>query len=358
MKVTIKDIATRLNLDISSVSYALSGKGSMKAETRELVRKTAEDMGYIPNGLAKKVSTGKSNIAGIVMPNILFGYGEFVQHTSRILLDAGLETNISITEFSEERERAAVRYLLESRSSGFIIKSKYTDWRTIPPNHPFRVVAKNNLPVISYGYSIQGSPFSCVNINMIQSGRTLGELLKQKGARTIKLLVPHPPPFFRNVTELMKGLEETGFDPANLSLAWVDTDSMLEDMPVKASQYEFQLNELLTQAGIRAGEFMMKNIIKSRDLPDAVICMSENNVMGVWNEAAKNNLDIPGSMALACVERSLLLAYSPVPVTSCSVPIKTCAEATTGLFLEMLEQHQHQPQTVDLEPLLYIGETT
>ncbi len=208
MKVTIKDIAEKLNIDMSSVSYALSGKGTIKPETRDLVRRTAEEMGYVPNGIARKVSTGKSNLVGIVMPNVLFGYGEFVQHGFRMLSDAGMETNFSLTEFDDSLEGMALKYLLENRAAGIIIKSVYGKWESVPSGHPLRLAAANNVPVVSFGYPITGSPFSCVHMDMFAIGRILGGRLAETGRRKAQLLIPHPPPFYRNVDELMKGLEE------------------------------------------------------------------------------------------------------------------------------------------------------
>ena len=46
MGVTIRALAHKLNLSPSTVSQALNGKGSLRKETRERVRKTARMMGY------------------------------------------------------------------------------------------------------------------------------------------------------------------------------------------------------------------------------------------------------------------------------------------------------------------------
>ena len=45
-KVTIYDIADRLNLSPSTVSRALAGNFLISIDTRERIRKTAEEMGW------------------------------------------------------------------------------------------------------------------------------------------------------------------------------------------------------------------------------------------------------------------------------------------------------------------------
>jgi len=359
VKVTIKDIAEKLNIDMSSVSYALSGKGTIKPETRELVRKTAEEMGYVANGIARKVSTGKSNLIGIVMPNVLFAYGEYVQHGFRMLSDAGMETSVSLTEFTMERESMAVKYLLENRASGLIIKSLFGRWEEIPAGHPLRLAAKNKLPVVSFGYPISGSPFGCVHIDMLAIGRMLGRRFVETGRRKVKLLIPHPPPFYRNVKELLKGLEEAGVGNYEVSTAHFDPEKNVDGkMSKPMSQYDIQLNEFLTEAGLKSGGAMMRKLISEKEIPDAIVCLSENNLMGVYNEAVRNGIDIPGRMALASPERSLILSLSPVPITSAAVSMKSAAEASVAMLLELMKEKDSASRTVSLEPELFIGAST
>ncbi|HBC88904.1 MAG TPA: hypothetical protein DCZ94_18330 [Lentisphaeria bacterium] len=356
MKVTIKDIADKLDIDMSSVSYALSGKGTIKPETRELVRKTAEEMGYVANGIARKVSTGKSNLVGIVMPNVLFAYGEYVQHGFRMLSDAGMETSVSLTEFTMEREEMAVKYLLENRASGLIIKSLFSRWADIPEGHPLRLAAKNKLPVVSFGYPISGSPFGCVHIDMFGIGKILGRRFADTGRKNVKLLIPHPPPFYRNVKELLKGLEEAGSGNYEVSTAHFKPDkSVDEKTSYPFSQYDIQLNEFLSEAGLKAGGAMMRKLLSENEIPDAIVCLSENNLMGVYNEAARNGIEIPGRMALASPERSLILSLAPIPITSASVSMKSAAEASVSMLLDLMKGKDGAPQTVSLEPEFYSG---
>ncbi len=356
MKVTIKDIAEKLNIDMSSVSYALSGKGTIKPETRELVRKTAQEMGYIPNGIARKVSTGKSNLVGIVMPNVLFGYGEYVQHAFRMLSEAGMETNFSLTEFDNKLEEKALKYLLENRASGIIIKSVYGRWENIPEGNPLRLAAANGVPVVSFGYPISGSPFSCVHMDMLAIGKMLGRRLAETDRKKVKLLIPHPPPFYRNVDELVKGLEDGGKGKFDVTKVWIESDDMHEKMSFRTNkQYDIMLNEFLTEAGLNAGHILMKKVLSQDEIPDALVCLSENNLMGVYNEAVRNKIDIPGKMAIVSPERSLMLSFAPIPITSAYVPMKSAVEATVSLIMELMDGKGVAPKTISLKPEFYPG---
>ena len=58
--VTIKDIANKLNLSVSTVSKGLSGASDISDKTRQLILNTAMKMGYVPK--QKRTSEGRTKI--------------------------------------------------------------------------------------------------------------------------------------------------------------------------------------------------------------------------------------------------------------------------------------------------------
>ncbi len=67
-RVKLEDIARKLNISIATVSRALDENPRVKLSTRERVLKTATAMGYTPNQIAKSLSSGKTNIIGVIIP--------------------------------------------------------------------------------------------------------------------------------------------------------------------------------------------------------------------------------------------------------------------------------------------------
>ena len=57
--VTQLDLAQRLGVTQMTVSHAISGKGRMTPETRERVLALASELGYRPNGMARRVQEGR-----------------------------------------------------------------------------------------------------------------------------------------------------------------------------------------------------------------------------------------------------------------------------------------------------------
>ena len=68
--VTLKHMADELKLSISTVSRALSDHPDINQQTKEMVKKLASDWNYIPNIFAKGFRQHKTNVIGVIVPNI------------------------------------------------------------------------------------------------------------------------------------------------------------------------------------------------------------------------------------------------------------------------------------------------
>lgn len=66
MAVTIKDVARRCGMSISTVSKVFNGYPDISGETREQVLKLAREMGYQPNALARALKTNRSYNLGVL----------------------------------------------------------------------------------------------------------------------------------------------------------------------------------------------------------------------------------------------------------------------------------------------------
>lgn len=69
--VTLKMVAEQCGLSQAAVSKAMNGQPGISPEKAELVRKTAQEMGYLPNTVARTLRMGRSNNLGILFKNVL-----------------------------------------------------------------------------------------------------------------------------------------------------------------------------------------------------------------------------------------------------------------------------------------------
>jgi len=70
MKITIEDIAKEANVSIATVSRVINNTKAVSPELRERVHEVIRKRNFKPNPLAKGLITNRTNIIGIVVPDI------------------------------------------------------------------------------------------------------------------------------------------------------------------------------------------------------------------------------------------------------------------------------------------------
>ena len=108
-RVTMKDIADRLNLSINAVSLALNDKTGVGEETKRLILNTAEEMGYLDQSVKYMQNYSNKNIC-VLLKNRFFRDFRFY---GRVLL--GIE---------EEAKKAGYDVFFSSFENG-----RYSDMR-------------------------------------------------------------------------------------------------------------------------------------------------------------------------------------------------------------------------------------
>lgn len=87
--VSMKDIAQRCGVSTATVSKALNNHEDISLETKKLVRKTAQEMGYFPNSSARALKTKKTENIGILfvdetMNGLTHGYFSKVLNSFKV----------------------------------------------------------------------------------------------------------------------------------------------------------------------------------------------------------------------------------------------------------------------------------
>ncbi len=120
--VTLKDLADQLKLSVSTVSRALSDSHEISEKTKELVRKTALQLNYSPNLVAQSLKLGRSNIIGLIIPNLISSFQ--MQLLEGVQQGAILHNKSLICMQSRENpkeEQKCINTLLQQNVDGIII---------------------------------------------------------------------------------------------------------------------------------------------------------------------------------------------------------------------------------------------
>ncbi len=141
----LEDIARRLGVSRVTVSKALRGHPDISQEMTARVRKLADEMGYIPNIIARSLSSRRSGMVGLVVPKIAhFFFGSLIEGVYNAAFENNYETILTVSQENPERELKHLRTLVSMRVDGIIISITQTTTDT----GIFATLKKSGVPVL------------------------------------------------------------------------------------------------------------------------------------------------------------------------------------------------------------------
>jgi DNA-binding LacI/PurR family transcriptional regulator len=127
-RVTISDIAAQLGLSKAAVSYALTGRPGVGAETRRRVLRAAEQLGWYPSSSARALSGARAGVVGLVLsrPPELLTFETFFVHLlaglEKVLAERGSSLLLRVIgDHPDEEIRTYRRWWGERRIDGVIL---------------------------------------------------------------------------------------------------------------------------------------------------------------------------------------------------------------------------------------------
>lgn len=364
MAVTLKQLARELELDHSTVAYALSGKGTIKDETRRRVQAKAEELGYVPNTLARRMRQSRTRTIGLVIPDVVLVYNELVQQIFHRAVAHNYEVQIALSEFDADLEDRAVRSLLESRVDGMIVKSRYAHWDDVPANHGLRQAANQGVPVVCYGYGIEGSPFPEFSLAIAEQGRMATQHLIEGGQTRLAWLFPVRAPLYGPQRDRIKGsktaLTQAGFDAAELQV--LTLDSLPQQTAAEGEDvYGNYVNQSLPRISLRQGRALMRHAMSLQGRPNGILCHNEATAIGAILEAQSLGLEVPRDVAIVATVRTVATEFAPVSLTTVDVPPTEAASQVLQMLLHHLEDENEANEAAAPElvaPVLVVGRST
>lgn len=143
--ITIYDIAEKLNLATSTISRALKDHPSISDKTIKKVKKTAEEMGYVPNTLAAGLRGNKTNTIGVLIPTVTQPFlSSLISGIEITAQKSGYNVIIMQSHDSYDEEVSMAKSLYSSRVSG-VISSLAMETRDT--SH-FQQFVSNNIPLV------------------------------------------------------------------------------------------------------------------------------------------------------------------------------------------------------------------
>ncbi len=182
---TIYDVAKKAGVSAMTVSRVINGKKDVKPETRERVLKAIEELGYVPNSLARSFVLQKTRTIGLVITDIT---NPFFTTLARGVEDTAMKSQFSVifcnTDEDPDKEVLYLELLARKRVDGVILAS------ASGRRGPLKSILLRNIPIVLIDREVDGlEDLDIVKGDSVYGAYLLTKHLLDLGHRRIGIIV-------------------------------------------------------------------------------------------------------------------------------------------------------------------------
>jgi LacI family transcriptional regulator len=178
-RVTTHDIAKITGFSRGTVDRALNNRGRISESTRKLILAKAQELGYVPNKLARSLALKQRITIGAIFPSqpefFFDRIKDGMKAAEKEFKDFGLSVDYLLTETHDAmKEIELLEELLKRQPKGILLA----------PAHPLLLngvidrAAEEGIPTVTFNSDAPLSKRLCfIGQNLVESGRIAGELL-------------------------------------------------------------------------------------------------------------------------------------------------------------------------------------
>lgn len=327
--VTIKDVAKKLNLAISTVSRALNDKYDIKKETRELVLKTAKEMGFSPNPIARSLLNQCTNQIGVVIPEFINAFfPEVIIGIQEVLQKEGYQILIMQSSENSSNELENVKTLERNMVDGIIVSltKETTDISY------FEKLISDGFPIVFFNRTNSLLKASAVIFDDYKWSFFATEHLITQGCKNIV--------HFMAPKHLMLS--------ANRKQGFIDAHKKhkLEVQPEQIIESGLMIND---------GEREVEKLIKMNKLPDGIFAANDPMAVGAIRALKRNGYRIPEDVAIVGFTESKVADIIDPPLTSVAQPTNKIGQIAAKMLLEQIKSTElYVPETIIVSGTLNI----
>ena len=331
MPTTLADIARALGVSKMTVSRAINNHPEISPETRVRILETAQRMNYRPNQHARALTTNRSYLFGIVVPDLMHSYfAEICRGVEAVGRPAGYQNLICSTDEDAANEVGEVEALLP-RTDGLIVAS------SLPPEETkfYRRAIKEGARIVLIDRRLEGVRSPVVTPDDVKVGMLGTEHLIKLGHRRIGHL--------RGTLASTAAGRFEGYKQALIKNRIPFRDSLVRECGFTE----------------RDGYEAMSAWIKEGTVPPAIFAANDPAAIGAMSAASEAGLKVPDDVALVGGGNIHYGDMLRVPLTTVAWSTMEMGQAAAQLLIEMIEEKDKKTrnQQMVVEPQLIVRES-
>ncbi|MBD8891945.1 LacI family DNA-binding transcriptional regulator [Roseibium litorale] len=327
-KATLADVAAAAGVSKMTASRALRGVRDVSKINIARVREAAQELGYVGNFLAASLSSQRSDLIGVVVPNLTnIVFAQVLSGISEGIAGSGVQPVFGVTDYDLDKEYDIIRNMLSWQPAGLIVTGLDL------PEQTRRLLENAEIPVVQI-MDVDGDPVdACVGFSHIRSGEEIAQAL------------------------LGAGLRKFGYAGCALT------------MDVRAAKRRIGFQRALIQNGldfveeveafelssIAAGRSLTEQLLtKAPDL-DCIYYSNDDVAAGGLFYCIEAGIAVPDQVALAGFNGLSIASGFPGRIATVRTPRREIGKQAAGIICSALEGKVVSGTSVELVPQVDLG---
>ncbi len=302
---TMKQVAQRAGVSTSTVSHVINGTRAVSEDVRARVLEVIDEMGYIPNAMARSLKNDKSHTIGVSIPD---NTNPCLAELLRGIEDAAFEVGYTImlcNGYEDARRQAShLRSLIEKRIDGLILVAGAARDELAP------LLSSQRVPVVLAEHEVAAVDSDFIGLDHEATGYAAARHLIGLGHRRIACVAgpPGEPHGLERIAGLRRALREEGI----------------------AFTPEYLVHGAADCAG---GHDAVRALLALAAPPTGIFACNDLIALGGLCAAQESGVSVPRQLSILGGDDLGMAAYATPRLTSVSQPTYEMGRRLTALLI-------------------------
>lgn len=306
MAISIREVAKLAGVSSATVSRVINDSNLVTDLTKQRIRRVIADLNFVPNNSALHLKHGKSQIYGIIIPDLTNPFfTELVKILEGLMVENDRELLLANTDFHSTRTQRSLHRMLLRRVDGIAMLSSELDASSLEG------LVRNNIPVVTADRYHTGVGISDIVVDFVSGMNQLMQHLHELGHRKVGLIGGSP------------GIVTTRIRREAFLNAMVKQGLSTREEWMVEGNYR-----------IDGGSQAMEKILNAPELPTALVTVNDLTAIGAIRMANGRGLNIPRDLSIAGCDDIEISDIVHPPLTTIRISRREYAR----ILMEALDQ--------------------
>ncbi|AMO58353.1 LacI family DNA-binding transcriptional regulator [Endozoicomonas montiporae] len=313
----IKDVAKLAGVSISTVSRVVNNTAGVAQNKKEAVQRAMSELHYKPNSFAKALVSNKSDTLGLVVGDLGNPFFSLLMRgVEKLASRYNKQLLISSGHHDPDREREAIRSLIDRRCDAIVVHSKaLSDYQVME-------LLESQISSVIINRKIQGFEERCIYLDNRKAGEMATRYLLERGHRHIAIIS-------RSSDNKQLELEDArnryqGYQDALLAHGIIpEPELFTKRVPDEQGGYHATM-ELLD----RKVEF------------SAIFAYNDAMAAGCMMALRERRVQVPNDVSVIGFDDTVLAHYLNPGLTTVRYPVEAMGEEAATLALTLFGEHE------------------